>query len=211
MVSVNVTQLRAIAPSCRYPDLTATCLNEAMQRFGIAADVDFVRAFIAQLAVESGQFNRTVENLNYDAAGLLRTWPKRFTPVTAAEYARKPVQIANKVYADRLGNGNELSGDGWKYRGRGWIQVTGKDNTLRVLAEIGLPLTDYAQLEAPRFAALSAGAFWARKPQLNLLADDLPNDDDVADFFAISRMVNGGTIGIEERKMFWQRAKDVIA
>lgn len=211
MVSVNSIQIKAVAPNCRYPELVSVCLNEAMQKYGIAADVDFVRAFIAQLAVESGQFNHTVENLNYDAAGLMRTWPTRFTLMTAADYSRQPVRIANYVYANRLGNGNEASGDGWRYRGRSWLQVTGKTNQERVLTELGLAPDQYAQLESPKYAALAAGAFWARKPQLNALADNLPADDDAADFFSITRLVNGGTIGLAERRQFWARAKAVIA
>ncbi len=210
-LAVNAVQIKAIAPACRYPELVSVCLNESMQKYGIATDVDFVRAFIAQIAVESGQFNHTVENLNYDVDGLVHTWPARFTPILAAAYSRRPVEIANFVYANRLGNGDEKSGDGWRYRGRSWLQVTGKTNQERVLAELGLGPDQYAQLESPKYAALAAGAFWARKPQLNVLADDLPADNDVADFFSITRLVNGALIGIRERLEFWERAKMVIA
>lgn len=211
MIRVTYAQLAAIAPNCRFPQTTADALNEAMERWGIAADVDYVRAFIAQLAVESGEFNRTVENLNYSAEGLMKTWPSRFpTLAFAQQYARQPEKIANFVYANRLGNGPPESGDGWKNRGVGWIQCTGATNINRVLRELGLPEGDPTPLQLPKWAAQSAGAYWARKPQLNALADDLPHDDDAADFFSISRLVNGGTIGLAERRAFWAKAKQVI-
>src|SRR5688572_5216436 len=84
--------------------------------------------FLAQVAHESGGFKRLVENLNYSADALVRTWPSRFDAATAKQYARQPERIANKVYAGRLGNGDETSGDGWRYRGRGYIQLTGQVN-----------------------------------------------------------------------------------
>lgn len=211
MIHVDYAQVAAIAPACRAPAVTAACLNEAMDRYGISADIDYVRAFIAQLAVESNQFNVTRENLNYSAEGLVKTWPTRFPTIEfATQYARQPEKIANYVYANRLGNGPPESGDGWKNRGVGWIQCTGATNINRALAELRLPAGDPTPLETPRWAALSAGAYWARKPQLNALADDLPHDDDVADFFSITRLVNGGTIGIKDRLMFWGRTKEVI-
>lgn len=211
MIQVSYAQIGAACPACRAPAVVSEALNESMERFGIAADRDFVCAFLAQLAVESNQFNAVRENLNYSAAGLMRTWPTRFRTLAFAEqYHRQPEKIANYVYANRLGNGPVESGDGWRYRGVGWIQCTGRTNIERALAELGLPPGDPKPLESPRFAALSAGAYWSRKPQLNLLADDLPNDDDVADFFSITRLVNGGTIGLAERREFWERFKAVI-
>lgn len=211
MISITFTQLAKILPGCRNPMMWAPLLNSAMARFGIAADRDFVCAFIAQVAVESAQLNTLIENLNYSAEGLMKTWPKRFPTLEFAQkYHRRPLDIANYVYANRLGNGDVASGDGWEYRGRGLIQTTGKDNTLRALAELGLPADQHTKLETPEYAALSAGAYWARKPQLSALADDLPTDNDVADFFSITRLVNGGLIGITERREFWERAKAVL-
>lgn len=210
MIELNQTQLARIMPNCRDVADWTRHLNTAMQHYGIAADRDFVCAFLAQIAVESAELNTLVENLNYSAEGLLKTWPKRFTPELASMLARRPVDIANYVYANRLGNGPPESGDGWEYRGRGLIQVTGKTNTLRALAEIGLPVGQHSKLQLPQYAALSAGAYWARKPQLNALADDLPADDDVADFFSITRLINGGLIGIERRRAYWEKAKAVL-
>lgn len=207
---ISVAQLNVIVPFCTRPAEWIPELNAAMDRYGISADIDFVRAFIAQIAVESAELNTTVENLNYSAAGLLLTWPNRFTPETAMRYARRPEAIANLVYANRLGNGDEASGDGWKNRGHGLIQCTGATNINRALTELGLPTGDPSPLRTPKYAALSAAAYWARKPQLNALADDLPHDDDVADFFSITRLVNGALIGIERRKMYWARTKVAI-
>jgi putative chitinase len=210
MIELNQTQLATIMPNCRRPVEWTRHLNVAMQKYGIAEDRDFVCAFLAQIAVESAELNTLIENLNYSAAGLLLTWPNRFTPELANKLARRPMDIANHVYANRLGNGPPESGDGWEYRGRGLIQVTGKANTLKALAELGLSADQHTKLELPEYAAQSAGAYWARKPQLSALADDLPTDNDVADFFSITRLVNGGTVGIVERRKFWERAKAVL-
>src|SRR5207237_1183036 len=108
-----------------------------------------------QCAHESQELNRLVENLYYSATALARTWPRRFPAVTEAEaYARQPERIANRVYADRLGNGDEDSGDGWRYRGRGIIQITGRGNYREVGAALVLPLEARpALLEEPQDAA----------------------------------------------------------
>lgn len=211
MISITPTQLMRAAPGCRSPFVVADALNSAMRRFGIAESRDSVCAFLAQIAVESDQFNATRENLNYSAEGLMRTWPTRFPTIEIANaYARQPEKIANFVYANRLGNGPVESGDGWRYRGVGWIQCTGSVNINRALLELGLPAKQPELLESPVNAAASAGAYWARKPQLGTLALDLPNDNDVADFFSITRLVNGGTIGIKARLEFWARFKEII-
>lgn len=211
MIQITEAQLVAIAPGCRHPARVVAALNPAMAKYAVSKDRDFVCAFLAQLCVESNQFNATRENMNYSAEGLMKTWPKRFPTLEfAQQYARRPEKIANYVYANRLGNGPPESGDGWKYRGIGWIQCTGADNIRRALDELGLPLAKLHVLETPEGAAESAAAYWARKPQLNALADDLPEDDDVADFFSITRLVNGGIIGIKERRIYWDRAKGVI-
>lgn len=183
-----------------------------MKYYGIAADKDFVCAFLAQVGTESGELNRVAENLNYSAGGLLRTWPGRFPDLTfASTYEHNPQKIANYVYANRLGNGPESSGDGWFWRGRGLLQVTGKTNIQAALSRLAFPLMHPEMLESKRGAALSAGDFWKRNPAFNKLADDLPNDDDVADFFSITRLVNGGTNGIIQRRAFWEKLKVVLA
>ena len=146
-----------------------------------------VAAFLAQIAHESQELNRLVENLNYSAAALMSTWPKRFPTLADAEpYARQPERIANRAYANRLGNGAEQSGDGWRYRGRGIIQVTGRGNYHEIGAALALPLDVQPELlEQPANAALSASWFW-KSHLLNPLADHQTNDIDDADFLTIT-------------------------
>jgi putative chitinase len=148
--------------------------------------------FIGQCMHESGGFKHLKENLNYSARALMNTWPSRFPDAdTAEKFERQPEKIANKVYSGRMGNTED--GDGAKYIGRGLIQLTGKDNYKAFGDAIGEDLVANPQLvEQPRYAALSAGWFWNRK-QLNLLAD-------VMDIETLTKRINGGSIGINDRK-----------
>lgn len=148
--------------------------------------------FIGQCMHESGGFKFLKENLNYSAKGLVATWPSRFpNEEYAEEYARKPERIANKVYSGRMGNTED--GDGAKYIGRGLIQLTGKDNYKAVTEALGEDLLANPQLlEEPRYAALSAGWFWNKKG-LNALAD-------ANDIETMTKRINGGSIGIADRK-----------
>jgi putative chitinase len=148
--------------------------------------------FIGQCMHESGGFKQLKENLNYSAKGLVATWPSRFpNEEFAEEYARKPERIANKVYSGRMGNTED--GDGAKYIGRGLIQLTGKDNYKAVTEALGMDLVANPQLlEEPRYAALSAGWFWNKKG-LNALAD-------ANDIETMTKRINGGSIGIADRK-----------
>ena len=148
--------------------------------------------FIGQCMHESGGFKQLNENLNYGAKGLVGTWPSRFPNLEyAAEFERKPERIANKVYGGRMGNTEE--GDGWKYHGRGLIQLTGKENYQNCGAGIGVDLVNEPDLLAtPEYAALSAGWFWNKKG-LNSLADSM-------DIETMTKRINGGTIGLDDRK-----------
>lgn len=164
-------------------------------------------AFLAQVGHESTSFSRTVENLNYSAEGLLATWPSRFTRDLAAKLARKPDQIANHVYGGRLGNKNP--GDGWRYRGRGLIQVTGLANfegITETLAERVGGVPDFTLhpelLESPKWAAMSAGAYWDDH-ELNELADR-------GAFDQITTRINGGQVGKADRRARYARAKRVF-
>lgn len=160
-------------------------------------------AFIAQIAHESMNLRATKENLNYSAQGLLKVFPKYFTPQSAASYARNPEKIANKVYANRMGNGPEESGDGWRYRGRGLIQLTGKENHTNFANDMGMTLDESLEyLDTPEGAMMSAGWFW-NKRHLNDYADR-------GDIKGISKRVNGGTIGLQERIDNYELALEVL-
>lgn len=162
-----------------------------------------VAAFLAQIAHESGSLKTVVENLNYSAEGLMKIFPKYFTQETAAEYAHKPERIANRVYANRMGNGPEESGDGWKYRGAGLIQCTGKDNFDAIGHALNWDfLTHPEDLQKPGAAALSAGWFWYLK-DLNRLAD-------IDAFEKITRRINGGLNGYEDRLKHWENCKKAL-
>ncbi len=185
-------------------DEFVSALNKYMPLYGIDTK-ERISMFLSQVIHESGGFSRLVENLNYSSAGLMKVWPKRFTSLQiASKYAKKPQAIANKVYADRMGNGSESSGDGWKWRGRSLIQITGKDNyialdkdvpSLKVLQNPDILLT-------PEGAVIAACWFW-KKNNLNRFADK-------SDIVGCSKAINGGFIGIEERKHLFTEIKKKI-
>jgi putative chitinase len=159
--------------------------------------------FLAQVGHESGQLRTLVENLNYSAEGLVRTWLKRFNLVTATAVARKPEQIANIVYASRLGNGPAATGDGWRYRGRGLIQVTGWVNYQACGSALDLDLLSKPELlEQPEYAALSAALYWSSN-ELNELAD-------AGKLEAITQRINGGQNGAADRLTIYQRALMIL-
>ena len=148
-------------------------------------------SFIGQCQHESNNFRTLEENLHYSANGLMRTWPSRFPSLDVAEqYAQNPQKIADKVYAGRMGNNED--GDGWKYHGRGVIQLTGKDNYAFCGQALKLPLLDNPDLLLePMNAAMSAGWFWNKKG-LNSAAD-------VSGWEEVTRKINGGVLGLNDR------------
>lgn len=173
-----------------------------------------VAAFLAQIGHESGRLAHVVENLNYSENGLNSVFKKYFPNGLAREYARKPEAIANRVYADRMGNGNENSGDGWKFRGRGLIQLTGRNNyraaTNGMYAlPIGLDFEiEPDQLATPEYASQSAGWFWESNG-LNKLSDNLANDERNT-FISITRRINGGTNGLDDRTELYNKFINII-
>jgi putative chitinase len=179
-------------------------LNDAATAYGIDSNLRLA-AFIAQIAHESGHFNHIVENLNYSAQGLCKTWPKRFPTIESANpYHRKPEAIANFVYSNRMGNGDEQSGDGWKYRGRGLIQLTGKNNYADLSMALGIDLlADPDKLTEPTYAALSAAWYWSR--------NDLNQWADKKDIRALTKKINGGLIGIEERTKIYTKCLQALS
>lgn len=180
-------------------------ISEAAHRYQIDTNPRRLAAWLATIAHESARLTMTVENLNYSAQGLAQTWPARYADMTgqpnatAIRIARKPEIIANLTYARRLGNGNAESGDGWRYRGRGLIQITGRDNYRASGNALHIDLITYPeQLESPFLAALSAAEWWHRHG-CNVLAD-------TGDMAAITRRVNGGLTGLDDRLKLYSAA-----
>jgi len=163
-----------------------------------------VAAFVAQCAHESGNFVFIKENLNYKAASLMKTFGKYFpTADIAAQYANKPERIANRVYASRMGNGDEASGDGWRYCGRGLIQLTGKDNYTFFAGSMDISVEEAAEYLATfEGAAQSACWFWETN-NLNRYADS-------GDIKGLTRAINGGYIGLEDRISHYEHALHVM-
>lgn len=211
-MELNNETLRKIYPASneRNRKLYLEHINNAMKHFGITERFA-VCAFLAQIGVESGQLAYVSENLNYSSSGLRTVFGKYFpTESMAKEYARKPEKIANRVYANRMGNGNEESGDGWRYRGRGLIQITGKDNYRLVSKALDTDFILQPDLLAmPKFAALSAAEYWNRNG-LNELAKRLGGNADTDTFKAITKRINGGYNGLKERTEIYNLCKRYI-
>ena len=161
--------------------------------------------FLAQCAHESGGFVRLEENLNYSADRLIEIFPKYFrTPTQARAYARKPEAIANRVYANRIGNGDEASGDGWLYRGRGLFQLTGRANYTLASHDLAADyVSDPDLLSTIVHAAWTAAWFW-HKNGCNAYAD-------AGDFVGLTRRINGGTIGLEDRLAWRDKVQELYA
>jgi putative chitinase len=171
MTPISADQLRKIMPAAGYhASVYAGPLDAAMVRFSIDTPKRAPK-FLAQVARESAQLICVEESLNYSAAGLMGEWPGHFDLQTAAAYAHQPQKIANRAYASRMGNGDEASGDGWKYRGRCLLQITGKDGYKACGEALGLDLvTNPDLLLQPDNAALAAAWYWCSRG-LNALAD----------------------------------------
>ncbi|ROH93008.1 glycoside hydrolase family 19 protein [Stagnimonas aquatica] len=211
-MQITQTQLSRIMP--RNPDIPTwtAVLNSAMAEFQIASRADRIAAFLAQIAHESGEMRRLVENLHYSSAKrICAVWPKRFpTEADAAPYVAQPEKLANRVYADRMGNGDAASGDGWRFRGRGLLQVTGRGTYKAVGTALGLPLTGNPDLLLQAGPAARSAAHYWRSNGLNELADDRSDDDDDADFVTITVKINGGKNGLTERRAYWASAKTAL-
>ncbi len=177
------------------PDKVIEQIPGVMQKFEINTPLRLAH-FLAQCGHESGGFRLTKENLNYSAKGLQGIFKKYFpTEVKAKEYERKPEKIANLVYGNRMGNGAESTGDGAKYCGRGYIQLTGKDNYTAFGKAINEDLTANPQWVAEKYALLSAAWFF-NKNKLHIMADEGASDLVVT---KVTKRVNGGTIGLPDR------------
>jgi putative chitinase len=207
---IEQRQLVAVMPALERPSLWHGALCAALQQFEINTPAR-IAAFLAQVAYESDQCRGISERLNYSAVGLTRTWPKRFPSLEAARpYEYHPERLANHVYANRLGNGPPESRDGFRFRGRGLIQMTGRSNYASVSQALGIDFVSNPDaLLDPRNAAMSAAWFWKSRG-LSELADDRTEDDDNEDFRQITRIINGGLNGLADRVEFWVRAKQAL-
>ncbi len=205
-MKINSQIVRGIMPNA--PEDVNSALvktfNEWSDSFGIDTKMKAAH-FLAQIAHESGELRHMEENLNYSEDALLRVFPKYFTRQTAAKYARHPSMIASRVYANRMGNGNEASGDGWMFRGRGAIMITGRSN-YKAYAASDFCVGDL--MSHPEWLAKSPGCFKSAmwfwwKNGLNELAER----DDVE---AVTRRINGGTNGLAQRMYYTRKAKKTL-
>ena len=185
------------------PDGVLAQIPSVMEKFKIDTPLELAH-FLAQCGHESGGFTAIKENLNYKAESLMKLFSKYFPDInTAKAYEKKPEKIANRIYADRMGNGNEASGDGYKYRGRGLIQLTGKTNYSWFAASLEISPEEAAEYtQTFEGAAQSACWFWETN-KLNQWADK-------GDILTMTKRINGGTIGLEDRKKHYEHALHVL-
>lgn len=201
---LTADKVHACSPRNKNPAELQAALEAVLPRYEITTAAR-VAAFLAQCGHESADFTILQENLNYSAKGLHATWPKRFpSEAEAAPYNRNPEAIANKVYASRMGNGDEHSGDGWKYRGRGAIQLTGHDNYAAFAKDMGYETTEdcIPYLETLEGAIESACWFWW-KNNLNQWADS-------GDMKTLTKRINGGDLGLKERTDHYHHNIEVL-
>jgi len=178
-------------------------LNVVCNKYEIVSN-QRLACFLAQVGHESGGFRYTAENLNYSDSALLAIFKKYFkNEMDAAQYARKPEMIANRIYANRMGNGTENSGDGWKYRGRGLIQITGKNNYTMIADSLGKSIDETIDyLTTDEGAAMSAGWYWDEH-KLNAIADK-------GNMKLLTRRINGGYNGLQDRLALYEHACSVL-
>jgi putative chitinase len=204
MITLDILQQLCPKTKKSVLELYATPLHEVAEYYDMYQNMNRAAAFVAQTAHESGGFNFVKENLSYGAKGLMVTFKKYFpNEELAKQYERKPEKIANKVYANRMGNGDEASGDGYRFCGRGLIQLTGRNNYTKFAQDLGISIEDtVAYLETPAGAVSSAGWFWDNN-NLNQYCDS-------NDFVTLTKRINGGTIGLEDRQHHYQLALQLL-
>ena len=197
---VNAEQLAKLHIGADWVD----ALNETFSRFNINTK-NQQAMFIGQCSHECGNFRLLEENLNYRAETLMKLWPKRFPSLEfAKQYEKNPRKIANSVYANRMGNRDEASGDGYRFRGRGALQCTGHSTYFHAGKALGVDFVMQPDFIAtPKYAALTAGWFWDTH-NCNAPADAL-------DYTKVTKIINGGTIGLDDRIKHVQHALAVLA
>ena len=204
MITLELLQKLCPKTKVNVLQLYAEPLHEVAEYYDMYVNMHRAAAFVAQTAHESGGFNFVKENLNYSAKGLMGTFKKYFpTEDLAKQYERKPEKIANRVYANRMNNGDEASGDGYRFCGRGLIQLTGRANYTKFAEDLGISIEEtVAYLETPAGAVSSAGWFWDN--------NNLNSYCDKDDFVTLTKRINGGTIGLEDRQHHYHIALDLL-
>ena len=202
-LNLKIGTLKTCLPNNKNVEELLVIFSELFPKYEINTK-ERVAAFISQCGHESSDFTKFKENLNYSAKGLQITWPKRFpTPELAQQYQRNPEKIANFVYANRMGNGPVESGDGWRYRGRGAIQLTGKSNYMEFAKFAGMTLDEVVPyLETTKGAVEAACWFWSNR-KLNAIAD-------TRDVEALTLKINGGKNGLDDRKARYAKIMAVL-
>lgn len=201
-MKITTDQFHQIFPANKHAVEWVEALNAVLPRYGITSSIRLA-VFLGQCGHESGGFTRLVENLNYSAERLLQVFPKYFTTAQSHQYARQPEAIANRVYANRMGNGNEDSGDGWRFRGHGLLQLTGKDNHQAFADSIKKPLAEATAYMLTHPGAVESACFYWAAHNLNAAADTVGIEDE-------TRKINGGLNGLAERKQLTKTALQVL-
>lgn len=202
-MKLTVSQLKQMVPGITHADHWIEAFDQLLPDYEINTPKR-IAAFIAQCAHESGGFRFLKENLNYKAESLMKTFPKYFSDRdTANAYAKQPVKIANRVYANRMGNGDEASGDGYRYCGRGLIQLTGKTNYDWFAASLEISAAEASEyLETFEGAAQSACWFWE--------SNNLNVEADAGDIKKMTKKINGGYIGLDDRVKHYEHALHIL-
>jgi len=201
-MQITQEQLSQILPGNPYIKHWCTALNKILPDYDITTP-QRVAAFLAQTAHESASYTALHENLNYTAQSLCRVWPHYFNTGNAEDYAHNPEKIANRAYAGRMGNGPESSGDGWRFCGRGLLQVTGRSNYQALADSLEMTIDDVPDfLKTFEGAVQSACWFWESN-NLNCYAD-------TGDFVTMTRKINGGTLGLDDRQHRYSQALEVL-
>ena len=195
--------LSSLLPLCKNPQLYVEPLNQAISKYNINT-VNRLACFLSQIAHESGSLNRMQENLNYSPSRLMQVWPNRFPSLDIAnQYGNNPQKIANKVYSNRMGNGDEASNDGYKYRGRGLLQITGKSNYAIIAKYLNLDLLNNPDLLLDPTNAVNSAAHYWNNHDCNNLADKL-------DHTSITKKINGGVNGLKDRIDLYNHINQVL-
>ncbi len=203
MTLITPKQLKGIVPGVKRAKTITDAINEICPKYDIDTS-ERVAMFIAQCAHESSSFNVFEENLNYSRSALLKVFGSRhFTPEQADQYARKPEMIANRVYRDRMDNGPESSGDGWRFRGAGAIQLTGKYNHSSFAKYVGMRLNESVEYVKRLPGAIEAACWFWKENGLNKFSDR-------KDVRGATKRINGGYNGLDDRVSYYRKAESIL-